>query len=154
MASLGAEVTEAEERLERLYRTVEDGLTDLDEVLKERIAALKLDRERAKAALERIKPPVSMISIDPETVERFGRMMRDNITAGDVPFRKAYINSVVDRIEVDDHAIRIIGDKASLEQIIAGSAKGAVVRSHVRKWRARRDSNSRPSDSKSDALSS
>jgi hypothetical protein len=32
------------------------------------------------------------------------------------PFRKAYIKAVVDRIEVDDHAIRIIGDQATLEE--------------------------------------
>jgi hypothetical protein len=32
---------------------------------------------------------------------------------------------VVDRIEVDDHAIRIIGDEATLEQVIVGSTKTA-----------------------------
>ena len=81
-------------------------------------------------------------------IERFGRVMRENITMGEIPFRKAYIQSVVDRVEVDDHAIRIIGDKATLEQVVAGSAKsGLGVRSFVRKWRARRDSNSRPPDS-------
>jgi hypothetical protein len=32
-----------------------------------------------------------------------------NITTGPIPFRKACIKSVVDRIEVDDDAIRIIG---------------------------------------------
>src|SRR5712692_1510259 len=52
------------------------------------------------------------------------------------------IESVVDRIEVDDHAIRIIGDEAILEQVIVGSTKTAPgVRSFVPKWRARRDSN-------------
>ena len=48
----------------------------------------------------------------------------------------------MDRIEVDDHAIRIIGDEATLEQVIVGSTKTAPgVRSFVPKWRARRDSN-------------
>src|SRR5713226_4117976 len=52
------------------------------------------------------------------------------------------IESVVDWIEVDDHAIRIIGDEAILEQVIVGSTKTAPgVRSFVPKWRARRDSN-------------
>jgi site-specific DNA recombinase len=142
-------------KLKRLYSLVEEGLTDLDNVLKGRIVDLKLDRERAQAALDRIRMPTSSVSIDPDAIMRFRRVMRENITAGDIPFRKAYIQSVVDRIEVDDHAIRIIGDKATLEQAIAGSSgSGIGVRSFVRKWRARRDSNSRPSDSKSDALSS
>lgn len=81
--------------------------------------------------------------------------MRENITTGVIPFREAYIQAVVDRVEVDDHAIRIIGDKATLEQVVAGRASTAAgVRSFVRKWRAARDSNPRPPDSKSGALSS
>jgi hypothetical protein len=40
--------------------------------------------------------------------DKFGKMMRENVTLGTVPFRKAYQQSVIDRIEVDDRAIRII----------------------------------------------
>jgi len=36
--------------------------------------------------------------------------MRENIATGEIPFRKAYLRLVVDRVEVGDHAIRIIGD--------------------------------------------
>jgi site-specific DNA recombinase len=46
-------------------------------------------------------------------------------------------------VEVDDRAIQIIGDKATLEQVIAGDQNANPnVHSFVRKWRARRDSNS------------
>ncbi|TIR52795.1 MAG: hypothetical protein E5X53_09675 [Mesorhizobium sp.] len=38
--------------------------------------------------------------------------MRDDITTGEIPLRKAYLRALVDRIEVDDHIIRIVGDKA------------------------------------------
>ena len=56
--------------------------------------------------------------------------MRDNITTGEPPFRKAYIRSLVDRIEVDDHVVRSIGDKATLEQAVAhGALAGNAVRS-------------------------
>jgi hypothetical protein len=48
--------------------------------------------------------------------------MRDNITTGEIPFRKAYIRSLVDRIEVDDHVVRIVGNKATLEQAVAHGA--------------------------------
>lgn len=37
--------------------------------------------------------------------------MRANITAGESPFRKACLRSILDRIDVDDEVIRIIGDK-------------------------------------------
>lgn len=64
--------------------------------------------------------------------------MRQNITTGPIQFRKAYIQSVVDRIAVDDHAIRIIGDQETLEQVVAAGDQsgGPIVRSSVRKWRA------------------
>lgn len=95
VAALCGEVTGAEERLKRLYRMVEEGVTDLDEILKGRLAALKDERDRAKAALDRIhvaeRPPVE---IAPELIERFGRLMRENVTTGEVPFRKAWLQYI------------------------------------------------------------
>jgi hypothetical protein len=63
----------SKDKLKRLYRLVEDGLTDVDEVLKDRLNTLKADRERAKAALERAKAhSAPQIQIDPALIERFG----------------------------------------------------------------------------------
>ena len=65
--------------------------------------------------------------------------MREILASGEIP----YPQSVVDRIGIDDDVVRIIGDKATLEQAVAGRAMGSAgVRSFERKWRARRDSNS------------
>jgi site-specific DNA recombinase len=50
--ALQREVTDAEDRLKRLYRLVEDGVTDLDDLLKDRLNKLKGDRDRARAALD------------------------------------------------------------------------------------------------------
>jgi DNA invertase Pin-like site-specific DNA recombinase len=141
VAALRAEVTNAQDRLRRLYQLVEDGVTDLDDMLKERISALKADRDRAQAALDRVhavaKPP-SVIA--PELVERFGELMRVNLTEGTIPFRKAWLQSIVDRIEVGTNTVRIIGDKANLEQVLAAgqspNCELAGVRSSVRKWRS------------------
>jgi site-specific DNA recombinase len=47
------EVTETDGKLKRLYRLIEDWVTDLDDVLKDRLDDLKAVRDRAKAALER-----------------------------------------------------------------------------------------------------
>jgi len=54
-----------------------------------------------------------------------------------------HIRSIIDAVEVDEKAIRIIGSRDVLQAIIAGkqNANGNV-RGFVRKWRARRDSNS------------
>lgn len=146
IAALRAEVSTGEEKLRRLYQLVEDGVTDLDDMLKERLATLKAERDRAKIALDRIhaaeRPPAT---IAPELIEEFGVLMRRNITEGTVPFRKAWLRSIVDRVEVDTNSVRIIGDKANLEQVIAATSTGSLkepgVRSSVRKWRGLRESN-------------
>lgn len=43
------------DKLKRLYALVEDGLTEVNDVLRDRLNMLKADRERAKATLERTK---------------------------------------------------------------------------------------------------
>ena len=68
--------------------------------------------------------------------------MRKNSLSGDMPFRRAYIRSMVDEVEVDDAKIRIIGRKAVLADLmIGGRATLSGVLGFVRKWRARHDSN-------------
>jgi site-specific DNA recombinase len=68
--------------------------------------------------------------------------MHEKLKAGDVQAKKAYLRSVIAQIEVGDDKVRIIGEKASLAAVIAGtSPENAHVRGFVRKWRARRDSN-------------
>ena len=41
--------------------------------------------------------------------------MRDQLTTGDIPFRKANLGAIIDRVEVDDYQIRIMGSKDVLE---------------------------------------
>jgi site-specific DNA recombinase len=122
ITALQREMTDAEDKLKRLYRLVEDGLTDVDEVLKDRLNTLKIDRDRAKAALERAQQHSdSQIQIDPALIERFGRTMRENFSTGSVPFRKAYLRSLIDVIEVDDHQVRIKGSTDLLEKAVLAS---------------------------------
>jgi DNA invertase Pin-like site-specific DNA recombinase len=138
LSALEKEAHDANERLRRLYKLVEDGVTAMDEVLKDRIGALKADRDRAQAALDRARAGMRpSVDISPVLVERFGETMREKLTTGEVPFRKAYLGSIVDRIEVDDREIRIVGRKDVLEQaVLANGAPVPGVRSFVRKWRA------------------
>jgi site-specific DNA recombinase len=144
LIALQRQVIDADDKLKRLYRLVEDGLTDLDEVLKDRLNTLKADRDRAKAALERAKGhSASPIQIDPALIERFGRSMRENFSTGSVPFRKAYLQSLIDVIEVDDDQIRIKGNKDLLEKAVLASQNDQRWCSQTStRWRTRRDSNS------------
>jgi site-specific DNA recombinase len=143
ITALQREMTDAEDKLKRLYRLVEDGLTDVDEVLKDRLNTLKADRDRAKAALERAKEhSASQIQIDPGLIERFGRTMRESFSTGSVPFRKAYLRSLIDVIEIDDHQVRIKGSKELLEKTVLASQHGQSWCSQTStRWRSLGDSN-------------
>ncbi len=143
LVTLQREVADCDDRLRRLYRSIEDGIVDLDDILRERTAALKSERERAKAALDRVRAQCGTVTtIDSTKIDTFARLMNEKLDTGDTNARKAYIRSIIDAIEVDDSAIRIIGSKDVLQAVIAGkqTANGNV-RGFVRKWRAGRDSN-------------
>jgi len=69
--------------------------------------------------------------------------MQEHFTTGSVPFRKAYMRSLIDVIEVHDSQIRIIGSKDVLERaVVASQNREAGCSQMSTKWRARRDSNS------------
>ena len=56
--------------------------------------------------------------------------------------RKAYIGSIIDKVEMADGCVRIHDRKVILEQsVMDGSDAGRRVRSFVRGWRTRQDSN-------------
>jgi hypothetical protein len=135
------EAQDAEQRLSRLYRMVEEGVAELDDLLKERIAALKTERERTRAAMERARSEARpKFKISRPLIERFAANMRDKMCSGEVPFRKAYLGAILDRIEVDDRVIRIIGQKDVLEQAVTRENFFVPgVRSFVRNWRRERE---------------
>ena len=56
--------------------------------------------------------------------------------------RKAYIGSIIDKVEMADGCVRIYGRNDVLEQaVISGGGAVPRVRSFVRGWRTRQDSN-------------
>jgi hypothetical protein len=141
LSALRSQLTEVEEKLRRIYKMVEDGVAEIDDILKSRINELKDERDRTRTAPERIDQSIAgRQDITAEAIGRFATAMRHNIVNGDIPFRKAYIQSVVDRIEVDNHLIRIIGDKSTLEYAVSGAVStSAGVRRSVPKWRTLRN---------------
>ena len=80
-------------------------------------------------------------------MDRFARAMRERLTTGVIPFRKAYNGSIIDRIEIGDAHIRIMGRKEVLEQAVRDNeATPPVVHTFVPNWRPRQDLNLRPPD--------
>ncbi len=135
--------SDAEDRLKRLDRSIEVGVVELDDLLKERITVLKAERENALAAHDRAYSASGQdVTIDAEKVEAFSRLMREKMTTGDVHARKDVIRSVISGITVGDGRIRIIGDKTVLAAAVSGQRnRNGFVRGFVREWRALRESN-------------
>ena len=147
--ALEVERTEIRAKLDRLYLAIENGVIELDDDIKGRIRSLKERRDIIEASLARITQNVGAShELDDDRIERFSDLMHRKLDDGDVKTRKAYLSSVIDRIEVDDDAIRVFGRKDALAAAIAGqNSIAGNVSGFVRKWRARNDSNVRPSDS-------
>ena len=81
--------------------------------------------------------------------------MRARLQDGDIRARKDWLGSLVDRIEVGDDQVTIIGSKRVLATAIsANGTPNAGVRGFVRKWRTQEDSNLWPLPSEGNALSS
>ncbi|MGD9657635.1 MAG: hypothetical protein AB7U61_08355 [Methylocystis sp.] len=114
--------------LRRLYKPVEDGLTDIDEMLADRLAALISDRDRARTDLERIKVQLAPeLILDADRVERFGAFMRERITTGDPTFRKAHLRSIVDAIKVDDKVAAFTAQRPAWNRPLSPGNKSAGV---------------------------
>lgn len=114
--ALQSVIADAEERLNRIYRSIEDGVVEPDDMLRERIQRLQDERARSRAALERIHATsIFPRGVNAESIEAFSRLIQDKLDNGDINTKKRYIRSVVGGIEVDDGAIRIIGSRAVLE---------------------------------------
>jgi hypothetical protein len=57
-------------------------------------------------------------------IDRFARLMREQLLSGDVAARKAYLSSVVDAIIVSEDKIRIIGSNDNIRSTFG--PKGAA----------------------------
>ena len=141
--ALQAELSNAEQKLKRLYDSIAKGILELDDLLAEQITVLKAEREKAKAALDRsLSQGAGAITIDPAKVDAFSRLMDDLLSQGNTPALKAYLRSILGAVEVGDKTIRIMGSKEVLAAAVTGRNS---VRQNVRglgpKWRTRQDSN-------------
>lgn len=83
--------------------------------------AIKIERDVAQIgfgrAVAELRPDAR---IPREKVAAFASVMRENICAGAIAFRRADIRAVVDPVEADDSEIRIHGRRNILERLVMG----------------------------------
>jgi hypothetical protein len=71
------------------------------------VAALKSPRKSGLEALDYSKRSSALpIEIDPVAIDRFARLVREQLVSGDVAARKSYLSAVVDAIVVSDNLQR------------------------------------------------
>jgi site-specific DNA recombinase len=100
-----------------------------------RVAA-KAGRDKAAEALDYAKKSsTSPIEIDPIAIDRFTRLMREQLTSGDVAVRKAYLSSVVNAIIVSEDKIRIVGSNDNIRSTFGPKGQPTPrVRKSVQEW--------------------
>ena len=139
----------AEARLRRLLELIEEGLmSPLDPIFAEKLAAARSSIDalaETERSLDRQLGTRSPL-IDDGAVERFGRMLREQILAGDTDLRRSYVRLLVSSVSVNDNEIMISGSTAALEAAAVNGniAAAGAVRGFDREWCPREDSNLRP----------
>lgn len=131
---------EAGNKLRRLVDLVESS-DIVDNEIKSRIALRRGEIAKVNAELERLQAPRSgRDEFSHEKLAQFGQPIAENITNGPIPFRKGYLRALLDRVEVDDGVVRLIGNAHVLAKAIKDApANVQEVRRSVPKWRARCD---------------
>ena len=144
------ELRETEEKLQRLYEAVADGMVQSTDSLKNTASRIEQRREELLRLISYAdrKRQVPVHLLTPKNLERFSLAMRQAIRNPESRFRKAYLRQFVERVEVDDDEIRIRGSHAALAQGLAARPAQAEsgVPSFGQDWWVQQDSNLRPAD--------
>jgi len=143
---------EAEAGIARLLELVEKGLMDAEDAsMRERLVNLRFRRDELADQVADLARRLASAEpvITPEKIEKLALLLREKLHSGPPDLRQAYARLLLNEVRVDDREIRISGSKAMLARTAAGGVAKTTpaVLSFVREWRARNDSNVRPSDS-------
>jgi site-specific DNA recombinase len=123
-------------------------------VIRTRVVALKAGQDKAVEAPDYArKSSANPIEIDRIVIDRFTRLMREELTSGDVAARKAYLSGVVDAIIVSEDTIRIVGSNDNIRSTFGPKGRPTPrVRKSVQEWCPGAESNHRHCDFQSHAL--
>ncbi len=152
LAALRAEETETKKALRSLFIMVERGITSPDDpTLAERLATLNLRLSSIGEEIVRLDRQIGAKGsrITPEKVARFAEVMRRKLhDSDDAQVRRSYVRAFVGEVVMTREQVTIRGPNRALELAVAGEIPSDdVVRTFMCDWRARNDSNVRPSDS-------
>ncbi|WP_172265710.1 recombinase family protein [Caulobacter sp. RHG1] len=154
VADLRKMSTEADQRLGRLYLSIEQGIIDpTDPSLKQRIAELKSQRDaaegdakRAAAAVEKITP-----TLTPDLLRRFSEATREMFRDDNGAYRRDLIRAVAQKVEMlSPFEAKICGSKVELLRTLASNngveSTALAVPPLVRRWHPMSDKTKNSAD--------
>ena len=155
---LRQELRKTEERIERLFDALSEGLVEDKDGFRRSLSKLDQQRDellRQSSALKR-RRKMPATTLTPQNIDKFAKAARQKLHEKNGIFRKQYLRHFVDRVEVLDEEIRISGSKSSLIGAVAQMTKPGTseVPSFVTNWWARQDSNLQPDRYERPALTS
>ena len=152
VADLRKRATEADQRLQRLYASIEQGVVDpADPSLKQRMIALKKVRDKAEGDAQRAAASIDQImpALTPDLLRRFAEATREMFRDSNGAYRRDLIRAVAQKVElISPEEARICGSKVELLRTL-GSNNGVesaalALPGFAPEWRALLDSNQRP----------
>src|SRR6185437_6215417 len=148
-SALEKQLKETSAKIDRLIAAVADG--DLPDMRQVRGQIDELSRQRDEAAhllaaLDSELPQLRQTLSKAQATSIAANLKRKLLDAPR-PLQKRYVHGLVTEIVVSKETAMISGPPLALAAAVASPDKLGEVRSFVREWRTRRDSNSRPSDS-------
>jgi site-specific DNA recombinase len=144
---LKARLSRLESESGNVIKLVRNGLCSADDPqIAAELAQIANQRKAIGADIELLGRQIDgQRRITPDVLEKFSSLLSGKLKTDPV-VRAGYVKLLVDRVEVGHKEIRIIGSKATLARAASGLAMPKVPKAE-REWRARNDSNVRPSDS-------
>jgi site-specific DNA recombinase len=109
LAKHEAQLSDVKAKLSRLLELVETGIIETsDPSLAERLDNLRTQRDITDKAVKTArKKLVPEERITEKMVSQFNKLMQHALTQDAPPFRRAYLRSVVDKVEIDKTEVRI-----------------------------------------------
>jgi site-specific DNA recombinase len=144
LSAMKERLAKATKGIGNFYAAIEAGMIDLsDPLLRGPMEGLQRERKLAEQAIDRALAEISPdAQITEERLASFSNLMRRNLQEGTIQFRRDYIRALVENVIVSDTEVRISVDVERLGQSVMRPPEQGV-RSFVRTWRKRWDSNPR-----------
>lgn len=138
---LRRELRTTEEKIDRLYDALTDGVVGNTDGFKRNLSKLDQRKDELIRQVSMRKRhrdvPTNILTL--KNIEKFSKIAHAKLQDADSAFRKRYVRLFVDRIDVNDDQIMIRGPKMALANAIAQSSKGdtKMVPSFDMEWWAR-----------------